>query len=269
MSDPPHPYYQWDAQDYARNSSQQKVWAFELIQHLNLSGDETILDVGCGDGKITAEIAARLPNGSVTGIDISEDMVRLARQSYPPETFTNLHFQQEDANRLPFVAKFTTVFSNATLHWLRDPRPALQGIGRSLKPGGRILLQMGGTGNAAEIIRLLDRQIQSSQWAPYFDNFNFPYGFYSPVEYLPWLQEGHLTPVRVELVPKDMVHPGPDGLTGWLRTTWHPYTQQVPPAQREAFLTELVNTYLKEHPLDEQGRTHVQMVRLEVEAIKI
>jgi trans-aconitate methyltransferase len=65
------------------------------------------------------------------------------------------------------------------------------------------------------------------------------------------------------------VHPGPAGLTGWLRTTWHPYTQQVPETQREAFLDDLVSAYLAEHPLDEQGRTHVQMIRLEVEAIKL
>jgi len=228
-----------------------------------------VLDVGCGDGKNTAEIAARLPNGSATGIDISEDMVRLAQQSYPPETFPNLHFQQEDASRLPFSNEFTTVFSNATLHWLHDPRLALQGIAHSLKLGGKILLQMGGTGNAAEIIRLLDSQIHSRQWAAYFDNFTFPYGFYGPEDYRLWLQEARLQPSHIELMPKDMVHPNPPGLTGWLRTTWHPYTQQIPQAKREDFLDELISTYLKEHPLDEQGRTHVQMVRLEVEAIKI
>ena len=269
MSDPPYTNYHWDAQDYARNSSQQQIWALELIQKLNLSGDETVLDVGCGDGKITAEIAARLPNGSVIGIDISEDMIRLAQQSYPTKVFPNLHFQQEDASRLPFNCEFTTVFSNATLHWLHNPLPALQGIARSLKYGGNILLQMGGTGNATEIIRLLDRQIHTGQWAAYFGNFTFPYGFYGPGEYRPWLLEAGLQPSRIELVLKDMVYPDPAGLTGWLRTTWHPYTQRVPPTQREAFLAELVSTYLKEHPLDEESRTHVQMVRLEVEAFKL
>lgn len=227
-----------------------------------------MLDVGCGDGKVTATIARLLPRGDVTGIDISADMIRLAQHSYPSKAFPNLHFKQEDAGHLPFKDEFTTVFSNATLHWLHDPLPALLGIAKSLKNGGKILLQMGGKGNAAEIVRLLDRQIQSRQWAPYFDRFSFPYGFYGMREYRQWLQEAGLQPLRVELVPKDMVHPGPAGLTGWLRTTWHPYTRQVPEIQRETFLDELVSAYLVEHPLDEQGRTHVQMFRLEVEAIK-
>jgi len=228
-----------------------------------------VLDVGCGDGKVTAAIAGLLPRGDVARIDISADMIRLAQHSYPPEAFPNLHFQQEDASHLPFKDEFTTVFSNATLHWLHDPLPALLGIAKSLKHRGKILLQMGGTGNAAEIVRLLDRQIQSRQWAAYSGRFSFPYGFYGPREYHQWLQEAGLQPLRVELVPKDMVHPGPAGLTGWLRTTWHPYTQQVPEMQREAFLDELVNVYLAENPLDEKGRTHVQMIRLEVEAIKL
>jgi trans-aconitate 2-methyltransferase len=227
-----------------------------------------VLDIGCGDGKVTAAIAGLLPWGDVTGIDISEDMVQLAQQSYPPEAFPNLHFQQEDASHLPFKDEFSTVFSNATLHWLRDPLPALLGIAKSLKNGGKTLLQMGGTGNAAEIVRLLDRQIHSRQWVAYFDSFKFPYGFYGAREYRNWLREAGLKPSRVELIRKDMVHPNPAGLTGWLRTTWFPYSQQVPEMQRAAFLDELVSSYLMEHPVDEQDQTHVQMIRLEVEAIK-
>lgn len=264
-----NPHYQWDAQDYAKNSSQQQVRAQELLHKLSLKGDETLLDVGCGDGKITAEIAACLPKGSVTGIDISEDMIQLAQQRYPPRAFPNLRFQKEDASRLPFCDEFTTVFSNATLHWLRDPLPALLGIAKSLKQGGRILLQMGGVGNAAEIVALLDKQICSQKWAPYFNEFSLPYGFYGPEDYHHWLREAGLKPARVELIRKDMIHPNPTGLTGWLRTTWFPYSQQVPEMQRAAFLDELVSSFLKQHPLDEQGQNHVQMIRLEVEAIKL
>ncbi len=217
--------YQWDAKDYEKNSTQQRQWAQELLQKLDLRGDETILDVGCGDGKITAEIAALLSNGSITGVDLSEEMISLASQRFPSQDYPNLHFQKEDAAKLPFEAEFTVVFSNAALHWISDNRPVVKGISRSLKPGGRILLQMGGQGNAAEIVAVLEKMIRSEKWSEYFKDFSFPYGFFSPQEYRVWLNEAGLKPGRVELIPKDMVHPGPAGLAGWLRTTWLPYTQ--------------------------------------------
>jgi trans-aconitate 2-methyltransferase len=259
----------WDAKDYEKNSSQQRQWAQELLQKLELRGNEKILDIGCGDGKITAEIAALLPDGSIMGIDLSEEMIALARQRFPRQTYPNLIFQKEDAASLPFDAEFTVVFSNAALHWIKDNRPVIAGISRSLKSGGRILLQMGGKGNAAEIVAVLVKMIHSSAWSGYFVDFSFPYGFFGPEEYGVWLEEAGLRPGRVELIPKDMVHPGWAGLLGWLRTTWLPYTQRVPEAKREGFLDELVDTYLVGHPLDELGQAHVSMVRLEVEAVKL
>jgi len=260
--------YQWDARDYEKNSSQQQQWAQELLRKLDLRGDEILLDVGCGDGKITAEMAALLTDGSVVGVDLSEEMIALARQRFPDTAYPNLHFEHADAANLPFEAEFTVVFSNAALHWIRDHRPVLTGIARSLKTGGRILLQMGGKGNAAEIIAVLESMSRSDDWSEYFKYFDFPYGFYSPAEYTPWLIAAGFNPLRVELIPKDMVHAGRAGLQGWLRTAWLPYTQRVPEIHRQRFLDELVERYLVDHPLDKQGRAHVQMSRLEVEAIK-
>jgi len=261
--------YRWDAKDYEKNSTQQRQWAQELLQKLELRGNETVLDIGCGDGTITAEIAAMLPNGSVTGIDLSEEMIDLARQRFPSQAYPNLHFRKEDAASLPFEVEFTVVFSNAALHWIRDNRPVIAGISRSLQSGGRILLQMGGKGNAAEIVAVLEKMIRASDWSEYFENFSFPYGFFGPDEYRIWLSEAGLNPRRVELIPKDMVHPSRAGLLGWLRTTWLPYTQKVPEAKRKGFLDELVDTYLVNDPLDERGQAHVRMIRLEVEAVKI
>ncbi len=76
--------WSWDAAEYARSSAAQQAWAMELIEKLALGGGESVLDIGCGDGKVTAEIARRVPAGRVLGIDCSEDMVRLAREVFPP-----------------------------------------------------------------------------------------------------------------------------------------------------------------------------------------
>lgn len=260
--------YTWNALDYEKNSSAQLAWAKELISKLNLQGNEQILDIGCGDGKVTAEIASVALDGSVVGIDNSEAMIALARSRYPQEAFPNLQFLHADARQLPFQNEFSVIFSNAALHWIQDHVSVLHGISQSLRSGGKVLLQMGGRGNAIAVSTIAEEMTQSDRWRAYFTDFAFPYFFYSPEEYQQWLNDVGLEAIRVELIPKDMTHEGQAGLAGWIRTTWLPYTQQLPEPIREQFVTELVERYLEHHPLTEDGLTHVQMVRLEVEAEK-
>ncbi|MHB9028709.1 MAG: class I SAM-dependent methyltransferase [Candidatus Latescibacterota bacterium] len=260
--------YHWNPSDYATHSSAQFAWARELIDKLALQGEERVLDIGCGDGKITAEIASLLPRGSVTGMDKSVEMIRFARGAFPRERHPNLSFLAADASALPFGKEFDVVFSNAALHWITDHRPVLAGIARNLRPGGRLLLQMGGKGNAASILAVLDELLREPAWSGYFEGFSFPYGFHSPEEYRGWLEEAGLTPRRVELIPKDMAQEGAEGLAGWVRTTWLPYTGRIPDKLREAFIREVVERSLARHPLDADGKAHVSMMRLEVEAGK-
>lgn len=85
--------YAWDAKDYAKNSQNQFQWAKELIQKLKLQGNEALLDIGCGDGKITAELAKCLPNGRAVGIDSSAQMIKLARQIFPRKITLTLIFK--------------------------------------------------------------------------------------------------------------------------------------------------------------------------------
>ncbi len=260
--------YQWNAVDYAKSSSVQQQWARELIRKLNLKGSETLLDIGSGDGKVTAEIASHLPDGSVIGIDSSEEMINLAQSMYSRDTFTNLRFQLEDAADLPFENEFEIVFSNAALHWIFDHRPVLKGICKSLKRGGRILLQMGGRNNAYEVEIMMKKLIDRKEWSRYFVGFSFSYGFYGPDEYETWLCEAGLVAKRVELIPKDAAHQGISGFKSWIRTTWLPYTQRIPEERKEMFISQLADEYIKQQPADENGKVHVNMIRLEVEALK-
>jgi trans-aconitate 2-methyltransferase len=261
--------YKWNAVDYAKSSNVQQQWARELIRKLNLKGNERLLDIGSGDGKVTAEIASCLPNGSVIGIDSSEEMVGLAQSMFSADAFTNLRFQQNDANSLPFENEFDIIFSNATLHWIFDHHPVLHGIYKSLKHGGRILLQMGGRNNAYEVEIMMKKLITKEEWSRYFIGFSFSYGFYGPDEYITWLREAGLTAKRTELIPKDAAHQGRSGFESWIRTTWLPYTQQVPDDKRELFISQLADEYIDQHPVDENGMVHVKMIRLEIEALKL
>jgi trans-aconitate 2-methyltransferase len=260
--------YSWNAADYAQNSSAQRLWAVELLGKLRLQGWERVLDLGCGDGRITAQIAARVPKGGATGVDNSGGMVAHARAALGGGPRGNLRFVQADAQELPFADGFDIVFSNAALHWVQDHRAVLAGIGRSLRPGGRVMLQMGGRGNVEEVRAAAAQVMARESWRRYFAGFEFRYGFYGPEEYNAWLAEAGLAPVRLELIAKDMIHPNQAGLEGWIRTTWLPYTERVPAAERDRFIAQVAERYLERTPLDAAGQTHVAMVRLEVEAFK-
>ncbi len=260
--------FTWDARDYEKHSHAQKKWARELIAKIDLEKTEAILDIGCGDGKITAELANCVPYGRVVGIDSSKAMVELAKNVYTVSKYPNLSFVNMDAVHLAFKEQFDVVFSNAALHWIKDHGPMLKGIFRSLKSRGRVLLQMGGKGNAEGVLSVLQELQKQLRWRQYFSDFKVPYGFHGPPEYSEWLREVGFTIERVELIPKDMEHEGKAGLAAWVRTTWLPFTEQVPPEQRDQFIHEVVEKYIDRAPLDAHGKAHVAMMRLEVEASK-
>jgi trans-aconitate methyltransferase len=256
----------WDAEEYARNSAAQLSWARELIGKLGLSGNESVLDIGCGDGKVSAELALKVPRGEVVGCDSSPEMIDKARAAFPSAAHPNLSFQLADARSLGFRHRFEVAFSNATLHWVKDQNAVLRGVARGLKPGGRLLFQMGGRGNGEEIFAVANLMTASPQWRGFFEGFEYPWGFYGPEEYEPWCVEAGLRVRRAELIPKDMLQQGTEGLAGWIRTTWMPFTARVPAEKREAFIAEAVDRYIAAHPPDARGAVSVRMVRLEVEA---
>ena len=260
--------YNWNAKDYAKNSQNQQQWAKELIPKLKLHGDEALLDIGCGDGKITAELAQCLPNGRAVGVDSSKEMIRLARQSFPPQANPNLSFQVMDARKLTFKGEFDIAFSNAALHWIVDQQPVLAGVKAALKPGGRLLFQMAGKGNAKDVLGIINELADVKPWSQFFSGMAFPYGFYDADEYRRFLQEAGLAAERVELFARDMKHQGAEGLAGWVRTTWLPFTDRLPEALKAKFVQEIVDRYLQTHPADGAGVVHVGMMRIEVEARK-
>ena len=301
----------WNAADYAANSAVQQTWARELIAQLHLRGDERVLDVGCGDGKVTAELARAVPKGSVTGIDASPEMIRFARKTFSPGKLPNLEFQVMDAREISFAAlsspsppqkeeragarrslvsnsnprsparsplgrgegeeaaRFDIVFSSSVLHWVADHPAFLRGAAACLRPGGRLVVSCGGKGNAQDVFVALRPEMRLKQWCKFFRKLQKPYFFHGPAEYEKWLPRFGFKTHTVKLSPKDAVYQGRDRFTAWFRTTWLPYTQRVPEDLREGFIAGVVARYLVKHPLDAEGRVHVRMVRLEIDAVKV
>ncbi|WP_456465520.1 class I SAM-dependent methyltransferase [Desulfurobacterium sp.] len=260
--------YSWNAGDYAKNSLFQKKWARELIKKLSLKGNERILDIGCGDGKVTFEIAQHVPDGCAVGIDSSEEMVKLASKMFPPSKYPNLSFKLLDVREMDFFEEFDVIFSNAALHWVIDHKPVLRRMFRALKPGGRAVVQMGGKGNAAGVVEVLNKIMTENPWKEYFLDFSFPYGFHSPERYKPRLIDAGFKVQYIELKPKMMIYESVEKFKGWIRTTWLPYINRVPEKLRNSFIDLVVERYLDKHPIDGNGRIKVSMQRLEFVAVR-
>ena len=269
MSRPVLPTARWNAADYAANSAAQQIWARELFAQLQLLGDEHILDVGCGDGKVTAELARAVPKGSVNGIDASPEMIRFARKTFPPDKHPNLTFQVMDARHICQARRFDIVFSSSVLHWVDDHPAFLRGAAACLRPGGRLVVSCGGKGNAQDVFVALRPEMRRKQWREFFRKLPKPYYFHRPADYEKWLPLFGFQTQAVKLSPKDAVYPGRDRFAAWFRTTWLPYTQRVPENLREEFTAGVVARYLAKHPPDAEGRVHVRMVRLEIDAVKM
>jgi len=112
--------YEWDPADYSAHSQAQSQWAGDVIAKLELKGTESVLGIGCGDGKVTALLASRLPSGEVIGIDSSAGMVNRARETFPGTAYPNISFLCMDARDIRFSERFDLVFSSAALHWAQD-----------------------------------------------------------------------------------------------------------------------------------------------------
>jgi trans-aconitate 2-methyltransferase len=260
--------YEWNPADYAEHSSAQYKWGKELLDLLNLNGNESLLDIGCGDGKITELISKKLSRGNVLGIDSSKDMIRFAKQKYSNDKFSNLAFQTADACNFLFENEFDVIYSNAALHWVEDQLCVLKNSYDNLKNSGRILFQMGGKGNLDEMFEIISATLLNKKWKAYFEGFEFPYYFYSDIEYSDFLKIANFKTDKIELIPRIMSHDNVNGLAGWIRTTWHPFLNRVPHNLRVDFINDIVNDFLENFPPDLNGRTNIKMVRLQVQAHK-
>ncbi len=174
---------EWNASEYSRINSLQEWMGEEQLKRVELGGSERALDVGCGDGKITAKIAARLPHGSIVGVDPSHSMIAYATETYGPPRAANVRFKVGDARLLGLAAEFDLVVSFNALHWVLDQQAALSSILAALKPGGRALLRMVSKGDRKSIEAVVDETRGEPRWATYFSGFRAPFVHFTPDEY--------------------------------------------------------------------------------------
>jgi trans-aconitate 2-methyltransferase len=195
----------WDAATYDRVSDIQFTWALEQLERLDLRGDETVLDAGCGSGRVTELLLARLPRGRVYAVDVAPSMVEHTRERLG-ERVTTLH---QDLATLALPEPMQVIFSNATFHWIADHDALFSALHRNLAPGGRLIAQCGGRGNIDAFRRLADAVAAEEPFRPFFAGWRRPWNYADAAETTERLQRAGFSDVSCWLEPKSVTPADP------------------------------------------------------------
>lgn len=234
---------EWCASNYHRQSGLQKMMADEQLSRLVFEGCERILDIGCGDGKITAEIAARLPCGSVLGIDPSQDMIAFALSHFASPTLANLRFEVADARQLPYRNEFDIVVSFNALHWIAEQDAALSSIRAALKPGGRALLRLVPSGQRKCLEDVIEDIRNRPCWSDNFIGFHCPYVHFTPEEYKVLAEQAGFQVKHLRVEDKVWDFKTRDMFIAFAWATFVEWTQHLPESEWKSFITEVLDSY--------------------------
>jgi trans-aconitate methyltransferase len=248
--------HSWDADLYDRKHA--FVWQHggALVELLAPRPGERILDLGCGTGHLTAQIGAAA--AAVIGLDLAPAMIEQARGTYP-----QLRFEIGDARDFTFAEPFDAVFSNAALHWIREPERVIACVARALKPGGRFVAEFGGKGNVKAIAAALTqaaREAGLASWEP-------PWYFPAVGEYASLLERNSLEVTMAMLFDRPTPLEGEDGMRQWVRMFAGDLLAAVPDGRRDELLQQ-VERQLRP-VLYRDGKWHADYRRLRVVARRV
>src|SRR5450432_350530 len=243
----------WDPDRYARNARFVADLGAPVVDLFAPRAGERILDLGCGDGVLTAKLA---PFGcEVIGVDASPQQIDAARK-------LGLDARVMSGEALDFDGEFDAVFSNAALHWMRNPSRVIAGVHRALRPRGRFAAELGGHGCVAKIkkalVEALNRRGINGEAAS-------PWYFPTVEDYSQHLTSGGFVVDYIALIPRPTPLPG--DVTGWLETFGESFTSTLPPAERHSYIAE-VREALRPDLCDAEGKWTADYMRLRFAANK-
>ncbi|PYT72448.1 MAG: SAM-dependent methyltransferase [Acidobacteria bacterium] len=240
---------QWNAAEYDAKHAFVYEKARGLVELLAPKAGERILDLGCGTGALTAEIAAR--GAEVLGVDRSDEMIAQARKKYPALRFEVLDARElrlkfenrSEADKPGGVAKlaaggFDAIFSNAVLHWIPEADEVIAGVARTLKPGGRFVAEFGGTGNIQKLVAGFERAF-SALGMPQPDGVS-PWFYPSVAEYAGLLERHGLEVREASLFDRPTaLEEGERGLENWIRVFRQTFVEKMGEAKAERWIREV------------------------------
>jgi SAM-dependent methyltransferase len=243
----------WSPERYATNARFVAELGRPVLALLAPRSGESILDLGCGDGVLTVELAAH--GASVIAVDSSPEMVAAARAR-------GLDARVIDAHELSFSECFDAVFSNAALHWMRDPDRVVSAVARALKPGGRFIGECGAHGNVATLVRALEAGLERRGIDGRSAN---PWHFASGDEHRARLERCGFEVRQIDTFRRPTRLPG--DIVGWLETFAASFTRLLPADQRSSYIREVADE-CRPALADEHGECCADYVRLRFAAVK-
>lgn len=243
---------EWDAETYDALAFPQFAWGLEVVERLELEGNETALDAGCGSGRVSAELLKRLPGGSLIAVDGSEAMIAKARGRLGEQTT----YMVADLSELAIERPVDLIFSTATFHWIVDHDRLFAQLHAALRPGGRLVAQCGGEGNVAQHAKAIAGAAAHPEFAPHFEGMDAMWNFASP-EGTEWrLRNAGFSLAHCWLEPKPVTPEQPLEFTETV--TLGPHLDRLPEELRRPFAQAVLD--LCEEPLT------LDYVRLNIEA---
>ncbi len=204
--------FEFNGAQYKKASKHQREWGNKIISDLKLKGDESILDLGCGDGILTKNLSALVPKGKVIGIDASEGMINEAKKLEKE----NLVFILQDINELNYDNEFDLIFSNATLHWIKDHKKLLENCHKALKDKGYIRFNFAGDGNCQNFFEVVKEIMNREQFQKYFTNYEWPWYMPKIDEYRQLAKKSNFKEVDVWGENKDRYFRDEQEMIGWI-----------------------------------------------------
>ncbi len=224
----------WDAAAYDRVSDPQLGWAREQLERLRLSGDEVVLDAGCGSGRVTALLAELVPEGRVYAVDAAPSMVEHARAALG-ERATVLC---QDLVELELPEPVDAIFSNATFHWIPDHDALFASLARTLKPGGQLVAQCGGRGNIDSFRKTAELVAARQPFAPFFVDWRRPWNYATNAETAERLKRAGFDDVACWLEPKAVTPADPRAFVQTVCLVRH--LDPLPPELRAEFVDRVL-----------------------------
>jgi trans-aconitate 2-methyltransferase len=209
---------EWNAHSYHQVSTPQIDWGTAVLERLPLQGDEFVLDIGCGTGRLTEKLLDRLPRGHVVGVDLSANMLHVARDFLCPRFRGRVHLVLADSSLLPTVSAADAIFSTATFHWVREHPRLFRELFSALKPGGRLVAQCGGGPNIARLHDRAAALMLEPRFAPYFTSWQEPWEFADAATTARRLEEAGFEDVNTSLVPAPVVQPDANAFQTFITT---------------------------------------------------